>query len=1151
MWINADTLGLQYTTQTSLGTVQSPASFMGAFSVGPSLPQCTMNSGRAGTQNDALSFGGQAAYPSGYLNVTQVYDGSSWSSGNNMIQARGGLGSGNGPSDTAVGFGGYNGGTKNCTEEYNGSSWSAGGALITSRRFMGGTGQQNAALAQGGDYAIACGEEYNGSSWASGASTIFGRTTMGLAGSQNAALAAGGYLTSPISSATNKTELYDGTTWSATNCLTFCRLYNNHGLAGTQDYAVVLGGQQAPLLTLPAEEWNGISWAIGCSPNTTRRSVGTTGNANASIMMGGTATPYGANVGSTCVEEYTKNYIPPYTTNVWTRGAAVITARGESAGTGTQNAGLFFGGSVPTEVTCTEEFDGSSWSAGGALITAGRILGGFGTQDASVRAGGYLAPARRSCTEEYNGTSWSSANALPTVLTTDGAGTQNEGIVAGGYINTYTTCTIEYDGTNWSAGGSLGTARGYLNLLGAQNAALAAGGDVNSTAKSCVEEYDGSTWSTGTQLPTATASGFRGGTQNNGILSMGCQPSDAASYDTYLYDGTSWTVGGNALTGKNQVASSGDSSAGLAATGITPTRVADTQLYSSYCSTTLCSSLPVWSGGAAMITARRANGASGTQDASFIAGGQNVSSNSVTCTEEYDGSAWTAGGNLITARYGTAAAGTPSAGVAFSGATGVTVLSCVEEYNGATWSSGTAVSTPAYWIAASGTQNAGLKFGGVTTFPAGSNWTTSTEEYNGSTFTSGGNLNAARAYIGGAGTQNSALAVGGYNGSTRTCVEEYDGSSWSTGGVLITALNTAGAAGENSANVLQFGGNPTTNTTSQYDGATWSISKPMATGRGQFGGSGTATAALAAGGNTPTVVTCTEEFTCAPNTCVYAWSVGPNLNTSRYYSGGSGDSKDDAMSVGGGYPTALCCTEVYNGVEWGVESALSRGVYRGAQTGTTNAALSHHGWQGGARTGTNSTEEYNGSSWSTGGNIISARYRVTSAGLQNSAIVAGGNDGTSPGVQSAHEQYDGSSWSTCTAISVARGQVANIGSQNAAIAAGGSSPLSTCVEEYNGTSWSTQQPLIGDLFNNGWGTTNDSTFAAESSTFTWDGNAWSLKVGNAQNQNALGQAGANSSGGIIYTRNGVGSADNSTILNETPLGAGLQCFIANVVFETE
>ena len=40
---------------------------------------------------------------------------------------------------------------RSCTEEYNGTSWTAGGALITGRYFLGGAGEQNAALGFGGN----------------------------------------------------------------------------------------------------------------------------------------------------------------------------------------------------------------------------------------------------------------------------------------------------------------------------------------------------------------------------------------------------------------------------------------------------------------------------------------------------------------------------------------------------------------------------------------------------------------------------------------------------------------------------------------------------------------------------------------------------------------------------------------------------------------------------------------------------------------------------------------------------------------------------------------------------------------------------------------------------------------------------------------
>ena len=66
--------------------------------------------------------------------------------------------------------------------------------------------------------------------------------------------------------------------------------------------------------------------------------------------------------------------------SAWSAGGAMITARYNLAGAGTQNAGLAFGGLAPASVTCTEEYDGTSWTAGGALITAAFVLAGAGTQ---------------------------------------------------------------------------------------------------------------------------------------------------------------------------------------------------------------------------------------------------------------------------------------------------------------------------------------------------------------------------------------------------------------------------------------------------------------------------------------------------------------------------------------------------------------------------------------------------------------------------------------------------------------------------------------------------------------------------------------------------------------------------------------------------
>ena len=103
-----------------------------------------------GTQTAALVFGGyDSAYP---VNVTQEYDGSTWTAGGNMAEAvenRGGAGT----QTAGLGFGGYDRDTvvtKYTTEEYDGTSWTAGGNLATARTFLGGAGTQTAGLGFGG-----------------------------------------------------------------------------------------------------------------------------------------------------------------------------------------------------------------------------------------------------------------------------------------------------------------------------------------------------------------------------------------------------------------------------------------------------------------------------------------------------------------------------------------------------------------------------------------------------------------------------------------------------------------------------------------------------------------------------------------------------------------------------------------------------------------------------------------------------------------------------------------------------------------------------------------------------------------------------------------------------------------------------------------
>jgi hypothetical protein len=104
------------------------------------------------------------------------------------------------------------------------------------------------------------------------------------------------------------------------------------------------------------------------------------------------------------------------------------------------------GGFTNVNVSCTEEYNGTSWSAGGAVIVARSNLAGAGTQNEALVMAGEI-PAASSCTEEYNGTSWSVGGVLITVRTHIPAsgGSQGAAFLAGGWTGAVTSCTEEYN----------------------------------------------------------------------------------------------------------------------------------------------------------------------------------------------------------------------------------------------------------------------------------------------------------------------------------------------------------------------------------------------------------------------------------------------------------------------------------------------------------------------------------------------------------------------------------------------------------------------------------------------------------------------------------------------------------------------------------
>ena len=77
----------------------------------------------------------------------------------------------------------------------------------------------------------------------------------------------------------------------------------------------------------------------------------------------------------------------------------MIQARRELGGAGASaDSAVAFGGNP--NLTCTEEYDGSSWTAGGNMITGRQFVAGNGTQELALAIGGQ-SPSIVGCTEEY------------------------------------------------------------------------------------------------------------------------------------------------------------------------------------------------------------------------------------------------------------------------------------------------------------------------------------------------------------------------------------------------------------------------------------------------------------------------------------------------------------------------------------------------------------------------------------------------------------------------------------------------------------------------------------------------------------------------------------------------------------------------------
>jgi len=263
------------------------------------------------------------------------------------------------------------------------------------------------------------------------------------AGTQTATVISNGATpTSPPPDYTQRTDEYNGTTWSQGNNSTQPAA-NSLSSAGVLTAALMAGGYRGPLgRTNYVETYDGTSFAAGTAMSTSRE--GAYGGGISTAMFVSSGGPIGAT--NVTTEEWDGTSWSP-------KGAIGSHAQGGGA-SGTVAAGLAFGGNTgypsTVSVSKTYEYASPTWTAGGDLNTP-RSYGAptmAGTLTATLYMGGNQRPGGIvTNNEEYDGTSWSNTTVLPAARENGGGtGTSTAGLVSGGQAPGQTDTSLEWTG---------------------------------------------------------------------------------------------------------------------------------------------------------------------------------------------------------------------------------------------------------------------------------------------------------------------------------------------------------------------------------------------------------------------------------------------------------------------------------------------------------------------------------------------------------------------------------------------------------------------------------------------------------------------------------------------------------------------------------
>ena len=360
--------GAQGTTTSAIfaGNSTTVRSYDGtSIALEPAMAQPRGNGYIGGTATSGITSGGSA--PGSTANCEE-FDRSittitpaAWASGTVYPAAYYGMGSStNGTQNAALGFagnypGGFTGNTT--TNEYNGSAWTAKPAMSTARAYLCGFGTSTAAVGVGGlvpPGATGSGavEEFTGT-WAGGNPIPQAGWNQGSCGTLTAGIVAFG--TNPAYPGQyDKAFEYDGTNWTA---ITDAPTDTNDAKGmGTQTSALFAGGGPPSPEAKQSYEWNGSTWAAGGALAVDHKAGATLGSSiNAGIIAGGHTSP------QTGVEGYNGT--------TWSSRASMATSRGRAGMSGTEAAGVVFGGN-PSATDATEEWTGDTETITAKTLTS-------------------------------------------------------------------------------------------------------------------------------------------------------------------------------------------------------------------------------------------------------------------------------------------------------------------------------------------------------------------------------------------------------------------------------------------------------------------------------------------------------------------------------------------------------------------------------------------------------------------------------------------------------------------------------------------------------------------------------------------------------------------------------------------------------------